>query len=70
MEVPVKPAEWRRLVLRWWESKRPVGWTESDHLMSPRVGCDGPLEIHMANAAARWVKHITGKPGANVEERT
>jgi hypothetical protein len=60
----VKEAEWRRLVLRWWESKRPESWTETDHLMSPKIGCDTPEEIRMAMSAARWVKIKTGKAGA------
>ena len=39
--------------LAWWENKRPVGWTPSEHLANPSVNCVGPAERALAAALAR-----------------
>ena len=41
--------------IRWWESKRPVGWSEDQHLAEPTVDCASPAEQALARAVARWV---------------
>ena len=44
--------------IRWWESKRPVGWTQARHLQMPTVNTciDTDVEGKLALAVASLVK--------------
>lgn len=40
----------------WWRSKRPIGWTEAQHLASPTINTMTQWESRLARAVARAVK--------------
>lgn len=40
--------------VKWWESKRPEGWTVYKHLGTPDVGLMNAAEKALAFAAANW----------------
>ena len=40
---------------KWWESKRPEGWTEEQHLADPHVGLEDAYFITKATKAAASV---------------
>ena len=41
--------------IAWWESKRPVGWTEPQHLALPAVNCQSGSETELAEDVARAI---------------
>lgn len=40
----------------WWESNRPVGWSEAQHLENPTINCSTPAEDQLAERVAAWIK--------------
>jgi len=40
----------------WWTSKRPVGWSEENHLKTPAINVSTPSEAHLALAVAYKVQ--------------
>lgn len=42
--------------IRWWEQKRPDGWTEEQHLKNPTVNCVTAEECKLAKSVRKWIK--------------
>lgn len=40
----------------WWRNRRPVDWSEAQHLEHPRVNCAGDAERKLAMAVAKMVE--------------
>ena len=40
----------------WWVSKKPVAYSNSEHLENPTINCCGEEEKELARAVAVWVK--------------
>ncbi len=43
--------------INWWKSKRPMTFTENDHLDAPEVNCRSEDENQLATAVAKFIKH-------------
>ena len=42
--------------LAWWRCRRPVGWTETEHLEHPEINTATASEQALARAVAAWVQ--------------
>ncbi len=42
--------------VRWWESLRPEGWTEEEHIRMPEAGTVGREQFLLADAVAQLVR--------------
>lgn len=40
----------------WWLMKRPVGWSEAQHLQNPSVNCSDEPARELARSVAQWVQ--------------
>ena len=47
------PDRLRRALLAWWRTKRPLSYTEAQHIIRPTVGCVGEPMQDLARHAAR-----------------
>ena len=43
----------RRALLAWWRTKRPLSYTEAQHITRPTVNCQGEPMQELARHAAR-----------------
>ena len=47
------PDRLRRALLAWWKTKRPLSYTEAQHITRPTVNCVGAPMQDLARHAAR-----------------
>lgn len=52
MRKPIKPEHVFPFAKRWWESKRPVGWTVEQHLANPKINTVNEVEAKLADVVA------------------
>jgi hypothetical protein len=55
----------------WWRNRRPIGWSEEQHMRNHEVNTAGPVEKALARSYARLVrsrKHAAS-PSGNLKTR-
>lgn len=50
-----------RAAWKWWTWRRPLGYTEQEHLENPEVNCAGPTDAALARVVASMVKRRKAK---------
>jgi len=48
--------------IQWWLARRPVGWSEAQHLERPAINTTTPREAQLASAVAEFVRHNEDMP--------
>lgn len=54
----MSPSEMKVVVeaVRWWKNRKPVFFTEEEHLENPKINCMTETEKRLAESVARLLK--------------
>jgi hypothetical protein len=55
--------------VRWWITKRPVGFNEEEHLIRPAIRIATPAERELCYAVAHHIKAVAARVREQIEEK-
>ncbi len=57
MQAQPLPEDLAGCAIRLWYRRRPLGWTEDQHLQNPAVNTQNQAEKQLAHTVAKWIRH-------------